>query len=124
MCGSAPRHVLYRAVTVPFRSPEMDSPDSTDDKTSDSAPAEPGTPAADAVNADTFHLDLEAGPILADILTAGPAAEGSLDDLHAALASLPSEGFADIDAALQHLTQAVDLFDVPTDLGPDASDAS
>lgn len=102
----------------------MDKPDATAGMPSASTVTDPGPHAADAVSAETFRLDLEAGPVLADILSSDPAAGTGLDDLHAALASLPNEGFADFDIALQHLTHAVDLFDLPADPGADLADGS
>jgi hypothetical protein len=97
----------------------MDNPDATADapQTPSVAQQAAETVSQDAVNADTFHLDLEAGPILAEILSSEPVADVAVDDLHAAVAALPAEGFDHVDAALQHLTHAVDLFDVPADLG-------
>ncbi|WP_072390788.1 hypothetical protein [Hyphomicrobium sp. CS1GBMeth3] len=100
----------------------MDNPDGTAEKSSATNVAPSDAPAASAdvtATAEAFHLDLEAGPILADILSAGPAAESGFEDLHAALASLPNEGLGHADIALEHLTHAVDLFDVPTDSGTD-----
>ncbi|MCC7251272.1 hypothetical protein [Hyphomicrobium sp.] len=102
----------------------MDKPDATTDQpTSIDTPAGPSAAALDVAADDAFHLELAAGPILADILSSEGAAEGHLEDLHAALASLPNDALDHFDAALEHLTHAVDLFDVPAShVTADASD--
>lgn len=103
----------------------MDNPDDTAEKGSAQNVAQPDAPAVDAdvtATAEAFQHDLEAGPILADLLSADPGAESGLEDLHAALASLPNEGLGHVDIAFEHLTHSVDLFDVPTD-GFDGTDA-
>lgn len=82
--------------------------------------------AGDVVNHDAFHLDLDAGPVLAEIL-ASPSVplEAGLDDLQATLTSMSHDVIEHLDIAAQHLTHAIDLFDVPLGLDTHGShDAS
>lgn len=60
-----------------------------------------------------FQVDLEAGPILAELLSSGVAPSTAGDDIHAAVASLSEDAITELDPTAQHLTQSVDLFDVP-----------
>lgn len=61
----------------------------------------------------SFQADLEAGPLLAELLASGATSDVGGDDFHAAIASLGEEAFEDLDSATQYLTHSVDLFDVP-----------
>lgn len=68
--------------------------------------------ASDAAGGESASVDLEAGAILGDVVNSGDV-EGDLSDLHAALASLSDDTFAYLDVALDHLTDSLDLFDIP-----------
>ncbi len=69
-----------------------------------------------------FAEDIQAGQILAEILGAGSEAAGAMDDLHAALASIPEDTYLSLDDAAHHLTTSIDLFDVPAAHESDTSD--
>lgn len=71
-----------------------------------------------------FHDDLQASQTLAEILAAGGGDGSAMDDLHAALASIPEDTYLSLDDAAHHLTTSVDLFDVPVVHSGDASDHS
>lgn len=68
-----------------------------------------------------FQLELEAGPILAEILSQGGSADALGDDLHAAVSALSEDGLDQLDPQAQHLIDSINLFDVPMDDGGDAA---
>lgn len=68
-----------------------------------------------------YHLDLEAGPVLAEFLSQDASPNTSGDDLHAAVSALGDDIVDQLDPAAQHLIDSVDLFDVPTDDTGDAA---
>lgn len=91
--------------------PKQDQGAAADDAATDLSAAEGGAELVPSEEA--FQLDLEAGPILAELLESGVASDANSDDIHAAVASLSEEALEQLDPAAQHLIESVDLFDVP-----------
>lgn len=79
------------------------------------------TEAAYVIDAGAYQLELEAGRVLADMMSASAADDANVGELHAALVAAPDAAADHLDISAQHLTHSVDLFDVPTFHGDDAS---
>lgn len=104
---------------VSHRDPNSDQNTNPADVTADQSAAEHGAELVAAEQA--FQLELEAGPILAEILSQGGSTDALGDELHAAVSALSETALDQLDPAAQHLIDSINLFDVPMDDGGDAA---